>query len=85
MAKATEFLISEGEELEEAVRVSVAGNTMRLLDKDWHSVLWNPNTKKLMNKGTADETLLLNGAGKSARTPEAQRSLDAIRKERDKK
>jgi DNA sulfur modification protein DndB len=85
MAKATECLISQGEELEYAVRALIAGNKMSLLDRDWHSILWNPDTKKMMNEGVVAETLLLNGAGKKARTSEAQQRLDAIRKERDKK
>jgi DNA sulfur modification protein DndB len=85
MAKATECLMSRGEELEYAVKELTAGNKMSLLDKYWHSILWNPDTKKMMNEGAVAETMLLKGAGKNARTPEAQQRLDSILKERDKK
>ena len=85
MAKATECLMSRGETLEDAVKALVAGNKMNLLDKDWHSILWNPDTKKMVNEGTVAESMLLKGAGKKARTPEAQQRLENILKERDKK
>ena len=84
MAKATECLMSRGETLEDAVKALVAGSKMSLLDKDWHSILWNPDTKKMVNEGTVAESMLLKGAGRKARTPEAQQRLESILKERDK-
>lgn len=82
MAKATECLVSQGMELEEAVKILTKGSPMSLFERVWHSVLWDPATRKMLNNAGLAETVLLNGAGHEARTEEAQRKLNEVRKRR---
>ncbi len=82
MAKATECLVSWGMELEQAVKVLVGGSPMSLFERQWHSVLWDPATRKMLNNIGLAETVLLNGAGQRARTVEAQQRLDEVKQER---
>ena len=83
MARATECLVSRGEELDEAVRSLTTGNQMSLFDPVWHSVLWDPVNKKMLNNVGLAETVLLNGAEKEARTESAQNRLNKLIKERE--
>ena len=83
MARATECLLSRGRDVEEAVHDLITANVMNLLSSTWHSILWNPDTKKMMNEGALAETLLLTTAGKHPRTPDAGFRLERFLKERD--
>jgi hypothetical protein len=83
MARATECLMSRGQDVEDAVHDLITDNEMSLLSSTWHSILWNPDTKKMMNEGALAETLLLTTAGKDPRTPDAGARLEEFLKERD--
>jgi DNA sulfur modification protein DndB len=80
MAKATECLVSRGEQLEKAVHALTKGSQMNLFDPVWHSILWDPEHKKMLNYFNLAETVLLNGAGKEARNEAAQFRLDEVKK-----
>jgi len=83
MAKATECLVSREIELDDAVKMLVDSSEMSLFNPEWESVLWDPNTRTMLNKVGLAETILLNGAGQDARTPDAQKRLDDFREERN--
>ena len=84
MARATECLTSRGLQIENAVEMLVKNTPMSLLDKQWHSILWNPSSRTMLKDMAAAETLLLRNADQNPRSKSAQERLDSVTIELDR-
>ena len=74
-ARAVEYMVAKGKTIEEAVVTLHSENNMKLTNKVWHHILWNPVGKVMMTNWSAAQTLLLLTAGETGISAKAQERL----------
>ena len=77
-ARATQFLLAKGTSMEDAVEQLHSNNTMKLTDKVWHHILWNPVGEVMMTNWSAAQTLLLMTAGEKDIPDTAKKRLKRL-------